>query len=177
MSLKENKYREFFDPEKQNYVPVKILKINENDIRIKDLIENKEYEIYTVSLVGQPPRTPYINDKMIEGCSFKRNLNGNYELNNIVIIGCGTEEKEQNNKSNYPEIKSNNFYGYKILLKSDVNDFIKNNIETIQNTTLIDFQKKNGTIFCVEDFFEKLIEFGVTNIDFEKLLIEQCKPF
>ncbi|OYX86711.1 MAG: hypothetical protein B7Y83_00365 [Flavobacteriales bacterium 32-34-25] len=114
---------------------------------------------------------------MIEDCGFKRGINGNYELNDIVIIGCGTKEKEQNNKSNYPEIKSNNFYGYKILLKTDVNDFIKNNIETIHNTSLIDFQKKNGTFFSVEDLFEKLIEFGVTNIDFEKLLIEQCKPF
>lgn len=176
MSLKENEYRIIFNRDKGQNIPVKILKINENNIRIKDLIENKEYEIYKVSLVGHPPRTPHINDKMIEGCGFKRNLNGNYELDNIVIIKCGTIK--QIKLSKYIELE-NSFYGYKILLKTDVNDFIKNNIETIQNTTLIDFKKMNGTIFRVEDFFKKLIEFEIitTDFDFEKLLIEQCKPF
>ncbi|MFE3847004.1 hypothetical protein ACFX5D_03355 [Flavobacterium sp. LB3P45] len=175
MIIKENEYKEIRNTDLGKNIPVKILKINEFDIKIKDLIENTEYKIYKVSQIGHPTKTPYINDKMIEGCGFKKNISGNYELNDIVIIECIPIIK-QINLSKQQEFERD-FYGHKILLKTDVNDFIQNNIETIHNTTLREFKTKNDTVFCVEDFCEKLIEFGVTNFDFEKLLIEQCKPF
>ena len=174
MNFKENEYREIRNTDLNRNIPVKILKINESDIKIKDLVENTEYEIYKVSQDAFPSRRPHVNDKMIESCGFKKIIEGVFAFNNIAIVKCPV--KKYFKTSTNIEEKHLDFYGYKILLINDVSDFIKNNIISIQKMTLTDFQEKNYTVFSVKNFFEKLTDFGLTNIDFEKLLIEQCIP-
>lgn len=175
MNFKENEYREIRNTDLNRNIPVKILKVNEFDIKIKDLIENTEYEINRVSQVRYPSRRPHVNNKMIVSCGFKKISESVFTFNNIAIIKCPFIKYFKTSRN--IEEKHYNFYGYKILLRNDVSEFKKNYTETIHKMTLTDLQEKNDTVFSAEDFFKKLTDFGLTNIDFEKLLIEQCIPY
>lgn len=165
MKLKANNYIEIYNIKNHNYFPVKILSIDENEIKVKTLIDNIEIKIDNCYIETYGYRTPYISNKMIESCGFKKTENGYYEKNNVVIIENYVGEKEL-------LWKKTAFLGFKILNKIDVEDFFKTNIGTNYETKFIDFQKKNNTIMKIEDFFKELVKYGITDINFEKLIIE-----
>jgi hypothetical protein len=170
MKLKADNYIEIYNIKNHNYFPVKILSINKNEIKVKTLIDNIEIKIDISHLETYGYRIPYISNKMIESCGFKKAKNGHYEKNNVVIIENYIGKMEQ--ISNFFEINTA-FLGFKILNKINVEDFFKKNYKTNYETKFIDFQRKNNTIIKVEDFFKELVKFGITDINFEELIIEQ----
>lgn len=172
--LDKNSYIEICNPIQKNDIPVRVLKNESDGILVKILANGKSKFFYYYYLEEYGYRLPILSDVFIESCGFKKTDNYYFERDNLIVAGCFVVKTNRDTlfEKGPTSIK---FFGYKFIERQDLSKFKEKCLKTKFETTLENYKKEHETITSVEEFIRKAKDFGLKKIDFDNVILKQCK--
>lgn len=158
-NFKSNQFLGLFNPNQNNYFPVRILKRIHSGYRVLVLENKEEIDIYDYQIETYGYHTIWPTEKLMSQIGFKKE-NLKYSYKNVIVYECILGNSE---KINYLIPLHRHYYsstvhlGFTILDKSESNEFINDCNKIDFKATSYEIKKKYCFINSIDDILSHLI--------------------
>lgn len=161
-----NDYIELYDPYKNSYLPVRILKPNEDGYNVKSLINKKEFNIYNYQLIDYGFRKTWISEKLLIKLGFVKDKLI-YTSENIVIWECLIGELKKIEDPFYLYETRSKHFGYAIFENSKLPEFKIDFKNLIQNSERKEISEKYLLTSSISILFKYLLKHNSNEFSYE----------